>query len=227
MRAYTQGVVRAILLAALLLPAVLAQDRQPPAKASGYPAHGAVQGLEIGADYLVHSIPTEQSYLFAKDYLVVEVALFPSKGESIRISSEQFKLRINQGKPVLFPDSSGTVAASLKYPDWEQHPTVTAQAGPVIVGSPTSPGRFPGDPTRGVPLPRPAGDPPDPSGVDKEPPKTVDEALARAALPEGLIEKPVRGCLYFRFRGKTKSIQSIELVYDSGDGKPKAAIPLL
>jgi hypothetical protein len=57
--------------------------------------------------------------------------------------------------------------------------------------------------------------------------KTIDLTVALAALTEGFIEKPVHGCLFFKFQGKTKKIRSLELIYDLGEGRPKATIPLL
>jgi hypothetical protein len=55
----------------------------------------------------------------------------------------------------------------------------------------------------------------------------IEEAIWRAALPEGLIAEHVKGCLFFRFEGKLKSIKSLDLIYDAGPTSPKATIPLL
>ena len=76
---------------------------------------------EKAADYLVHSIPAHSQTFFAADYLVVDVAVFPSRLEPVEIGTNTFTLRINGRKEVIFPDSPGFVAASLTYPDWEQH----------------------------------------------------------------------------------------------------------
>ena len=209
---------RAVLL--LVLSPLLARD-----KAADYPAHATVSGLDIGAEYLLHSIPTEQGSYVANDYLVVDVGIFPSTRESIKVSSSQFKLVINHGKFQLPADSAGAVAASIKYPDWEQRRTVTAQAGPVIVGAPPAVGRFPGDPTQRPPITPPPPEQPDPSGTEKAPAKTVEEMIALAALPEWPTTQPAKGCLFFRFRGKMKSIKSLELVYNGGASRP-TTIPL-
>jgi hypothetical protein len=209
-----------------LLP-LLAQDNAPRSKAADYAAHVSLTGMEIGAEYLLHSIPTENGFYIAKDYLVVDVGIFPSTLEKIKISSGQFQLRINHGQPELLADTPGSVAGSVKYPDWEQQrkATVIGQAGPVIVGAPQQTGRFPGDPT-GQPIPIPAPERPDPSGAEPRAPKSVDEMIAHAALPEFATERPAKGCLFFHYRGKTKSIHSLELIYDGGEGRPKATIPL-
>jgi hypothetical protein len=217
--------VRFAIASAALLLALRAQD-PPRSKASDYPAHDTLPTMEIGAEYLVHSIPGERGGYFAKEYLVVEVAIFPAGKNGLKISSGSFTLRINH-KSTLIAQASGMVAAALKYPDWEQRPQMTAQAGPLIYGAPQS-GRFPGDPTQPRPLPTPkVPDQSDSGNVEKQRDVPIDEAIAHAALPEGITREPVKGCLFFRFEGKLKSIKSLDLIYDPGAGAPQVRIPLL
>jgi hypothetical protein len=214
----------AIVSAAFLL-VLYAQDA-PRSKASDYPTHVAISGMEIGAEYLVHSIPSEKGDYFAKEYLVVEVAVFPAAKDSLKISNGHFTLRINK-KATLTAQSAGTVAAALKYPDWEQRPQMTAQAGPLIYGAPQV-GRFPGDPTQTQPMPTlRVPDQTDSANVQKASDLPIEEAISRAALPEGFIAEHVKGCLFFRFEGKLKSLKSLDLIYDAGPTSPKATIPLL
>jgi hypothetical protein len=202
-----------------------AQDA-PRSKVSDYPVHISLPAMEIGAEYLVHSIPGEKGEYFAKEYLVVEVAVSPAPRERLKISSGRFTLRVNN-KASLLAQSAGVVAAALKYPDWEQRPQMIAQAGPLIYGAPQS-GRFPGDPTQPRPLPNPRGTgEADSANAQKEPNLPVEEAISRAALPEGLTAEYVKGCLFFRFEGKLKSIKSLELIYDVGGNAPPATIRLL
>ncbi len=215
---------RAVLLIAVL--PLYAQSGPPRAKASDYPAHVSLPGMEIGAEYLDHSIPSEKGFYIAKEYLVVDVGVFSSTREGIDIKSGQFSLRINDGKRVLVPVSPGTVAGALKYPDWENQRSASAQAGPVIYGTPSAEGRFPGDPGAPPPIPRPVEDPLDPSGIGKQIPTSIDESIAAVALSEGPSNRTAKGCLFFRFAGKMKSIRSLDLVYDGGEGRPKATIPL-
>lgn len=197
----------------------------PRSKASDYQAHVSLPTIEIGAEFLLHSVPTDQGFYVAQDYLVVDVGVFPAAHESVKITPGQFRLRINHKTPELSPDSPGSVAADVKYPDWEQHPTVVGQAGPVILSDPTTP-RFPGDPNAHPPIAPPLPKEADRHGIDTEIRKTIDESVANAALIEASGTKPIKGCLFFRFRGKTKSIKSLELVYDGGDAGPKATISL-
>jgi hypothetical protein len=129
----------------LVLSPLLAQKDEPRSKAADYPVHVSVPGMEIAAEYLLHSIPTTHGFYVANLYLVVDVGIFPSSGETIKVSNGQFRLRVNHGKFDLIADTPGTVAGSLKYPDWEQQRNLSAQAGPVIIGAPPNVGRFPGD----------------------------------------------------------------------------------
>ena len=222
-RRYTLGVnTRAAMAFSVLALSLCAQDA-PRTKASDYPRHITLPSLEIGAEYLVHTVPGPKGGYFAGDYLVVEVAIFPGATNTVSISSGQFTLRINN-KTTLVTQASGAVAASIKYPDWEQHRNISAQAGPLIFG-PSGAGRFPGDPTQPRPLPSPVPDQTDTAGV-KQPDLPIETAIAQAALPEGLISEQVKGCLFFRFEGKLKSIKSLDLIFDQA-GASSVRIPLL
>jgi len=218
---YLRGTPR-MLVSFASLPLLLGQDAAPRSTASDYPVHAQFQRFEMGAEYLVHNIPAEKGEYWAKEYLVVEVAISPASGEPLRISGNDFTLRVN-AKKILETASPGAVAAALKYPDWEQRPSLSASIGlgdgAVTMGAPPAVGRFPDDP-RGIPdarAPRPRSTE-DTYGVNPEQPIPVDQAIANVALPDGLVTKPVKGCLFFRFDGKLKSIRSLDLVYMDPSG---------
>ena len=211
--------VRGFLLVLFAATLAGAQD-DASRKANDYPAHASWPQFDIGAEYLIHSIPTEVGAIFARDYLVVEVAIYPGK-HPVMISSAAFTLRVNGQRTVLYPESPGFVAASLKYPDWEPRPTLVGSVGvgdgSVIVGAPTPVGRFPGDPTGNprVQLPRKQPD----TGAEGHPKKaSIEELVTRAALPDGEARIPAKGSVYFAFTGKLKSIHSLELLYDDTRG---------
>lgn len=213
--------MRATLALALFSAACLCGQIAVKEKPEDYAVHATAGAASIGAEYLVHSIPTHSQTFFARDYLVVEVAVFPGRAEPVEISNNTFTLRINGKKEIIYRDTPGFVAASLKYPDWEQHPQAEVQAGPVILGRPPAVGRFPDDPTPGqnrLPSPPKAPTPDEQAGIDRDDPQTPDEAVAQYGLAGGSIEKPVSGYIYFHFRGKTKSIKSLELVYEDKAG---------
>jgi hypothetical protein len=104
--------------------------------------------------------------------------------------------------------------------------TVGAGAGNagVILGRPPIVERFPGDPTVRRPLP-PVQNPPQAARVEKEPPPPVDELVQRAAMPEGERGLPAGGLLFFAYKGKTESINSVEISYDGPAGKATLKLP--
>ncbi|HYL73931.1 MAG TPA: hypothetical protein VEU96_06975 [Bryobacteraceae bacterium] len=226
---YTQVVIARAAVLAIISATLYAQNPASRAKATDYPVHVTLPNMEIGLEYLVHSIPGDDRFYIAKDYLVVELAAFPK--DAIALSPSKFTLLVN-GKNILYTASPGMVAASIKYPDWEQHRQLTTEAGngnaSVVFGAPRPVGRFPGDNRDNVPMniPRPP-QPDDGKDLDHPHERPIEEAIANAALPEGRAAKPVKGCLFFSFSGKTKSIKSLALIYDPGDPAPKSTIPIL
>jgi hypothetical protein len=195
----------------------------PKEKAADYPVHGTDGRTAIAAEYLVHSIPAGTRTFIAPDYLVVEVAIFPVLGEPIEISTSTFTLRLNGKKEVISAEGPGFVAASVKYPDWEPRKNVEVQGGMgdagVTLGRPPVVGRFPGDPApQQSRLPRAPTAPDDRNGIEKEEPARAEDVIAQKALPEGAAEKPVSGYVYFRYRGKVKSIKTLELIYNGKSG---------
>jgi len=201
-------------------------------KPAEYPAHATLGTItpgttlpgttSIGAEYLVHSIPAGNQTLLTPEYLVFEVAVFPPRDHAVEISSGTFTLRLNGKKQVMYPVAPGFVAAALKYPDWEVRPNAQVIAGVgdsgVVIGRPSVVGRFPGDPRPGqsrLPRAPKAPVPDDQRGVQHEEPESIDQIIARTALPDGPAAKPVSGYLYFAHKGKAKSIKSLELIYQN------------
>jgi hypothetical protein len=210
-----------------LLPCVLAAQygTHPKPSEQDYPAHIKAEKVSVGAEFMVHSFSNGRDSYIAKDYLVVEVALFPVKGQTLAVEAGQFTLLVNGRKQALASQAPEFVAASLKYPDWETRPRAQASAGPVIFGAPAPVERFPGDPSaRTGPMP-PRAPQDDPSGLGKEPPVTPDELAVQTALPDGQYHDPVSGYLYFAWRGKTKSIRSLTLEFTGPAGE--VTLPLL
>ena len=215
--------MRAVWTVALLFASCLNGQTEHKDKATDYPAHATAGNVSIGADYLVHSIPAGNQTFVAPDYLVVEVAVFPPHGESVTIGGNTFTLRVNGKKFALSPIAPGFVAASLKYPDWEQHPRAQVEAGVgdagVVLGQPPAVGRFPGDPTANR-MPRaPKAPPPDDRrGIEQEEPERAEDVIAKTALPDGAAAKPVSGFIYFPYKGKAKALKSVELIYEGPSG---------
>jgi hypothetical protein len=212
--------MRVITALALISASCLYGETEHKDKATDYPIHAIAGKVAIGADYLIHSIPAGDQTFLAKDFLVVEVAVFPAPDQLVTIDGNTFTLRLNGAKLPLASIPPGFVAASLKYPDWEQHPTTQVSGGVgnagVTIGQPTV-ARFPGDPNASHPLPRgPSAE--ERNGVERTEPESAGEVIARTALLDGHINHPVSGFLYFPYKGKIKSLKSIELIYQSKDG---------
>jgi hypothetical protein len=207
-----------------------AQGTNPKVSASEYAAHGDMKDASLGAEYLGHSLLTAKGAIVVRDFLVVEVALYP-KDPRMKIRMEQFRLRINGNKGTLSPQSLGMVIASLKYPDWSSHPTAEVGASlgdaSVILGRPVPVERFPGD-NRPVEQrgPAPPRVPEDNSGVQKRAPEPVGDVINHLALPEGdEVHSPASGYLFFPFQAKLKSIKMLDLIYEGPLGAATLRLP--
>jgi hypothetical protein len=205
---------------ALFLSAVTlipAQDT-PRTKAADYPVHVQLDAVTVAAEYLVHSLPTPQGTLIATDYLVVEVAFFGPPMSRLRMSPDNFVLRINGRRDPLPTQPPGMVSQSIKYPN--EHPGLTAVGsvssgdGTVTVGPRPPPSQFPGDGKDR----QPTGQPPV-TIVEKENQDTIEARVQNASLPEAEKPLPRSGLIYFPFRGKIKNIHSLELMYEGTMGK--------
>jgi hypothetical protein len=199
--------------------ALFGQQGTEPKLLAEYPVHAMDGEAGVGAEYTVHSFSRGEAYYLAKDYLVVEVAVFPKAGETVAVRSIDFSLRVNGRKQTLLPGSPEMVAASLSHPEWrtaDPHIEVAAGAGngSVIYGAPT-PQRtqYPSDP-RIHPVPVPPNPKDDPTGIEHAPPLKAEDLVVQVALPEGPAKRPVSGFLYFAYTGRPSSIKSLELLYN-------------
>jgi hypothetical protein len=193
----------------------------PRPAAEGYAVRVEAGPSTVAAGYLVHTVSSGGQSFLVPDHLVVEVAVYPAKGQRPVFSSGLFTLRINGKKEELFPQTPGMVAASLKYSDWERRSTtevsVGAGDGGIILGRPHPAERFPGDrrpAETGGQSPRVETRRTDQSG---EPALEVAEAVQEWAFPDGECAGPVSGFLYFAWKGKPKSIRSLELILHRGE----------
>lgn len=186
----------------------------PKAKAEDYEVHGRSKDVAIGAEYMIHSFSGQGQTYIAKDFLVVEVALYPPKGQDIEVNEGRFALRVNGKKQALTPAPPQMVATSLQHPEWRTGPRLEGGGGlgngGVIFGRPV-PQQVPGGQQPPPPLPSPADNP---SGIDTEPRVKAPELVVQTALQEGKQRGPVSGFLYFPYKGKTTSIKSLELLYE-------------
>ena len=127
----------ALILATVTLLA--AQGTQPKTAPTDYPVRVQMDTVTLAAEYLVHSLPTTQGTLVANDYLVVEVAFFGPLYSRLKMSPDNFALRINAKGDPLTTEAPGMVAQSIKFPGAHPHVettgTVNAGDGTVTVGA--------------------------------------------------------------------------------------------
>jgi|SRR5579871_1012637 len=198
----------------------LALSAQEPArvKASDYPAHIKLSNVELGARYLGHNVPARRGVYVLKDFLVVEMGVFPTLKDPVHIETFRFTLQVNGTKnPVAQPARYVATAAKYKNADWQAHSTAAPAQEVTFGGEPTHQ-RFPGADDDPSPMPRSSIALQPESSGDSTAVEPVNISVTNAALPEGPVSLPTKGCLYFRFDGNSEAIRSLELVYDSPSG---------
>src|ERR1035437_5503741 len=198
----------------------------PKASAAEYPVQAKSGNLAIGAEYLVHSFGSGEQMYLAEKYLVVEVALFPPKGESVTADAARFALRVNGKKTLLYAQSPALVASHLNQREWETTRGAEADLGVggvnIGLGHPQE-----RDPVTGVPTGRRLPDPPRapdadvPGGGEARQRERPEELLIRTALPEDPHRPAGSGFLYFPYQGKPSGLKSIELLFQDAVMKLK------
>lgn len=218
------------MLAALASSPATAETR-PRDSAEQYPVRTSITGLTLAAEYYGRSAPGAKTTFFTGHFLVVELAVYPAKGQSVTVRPGDFRLWINGAKYGLLPQSGAVVAAALKYYDAEgRH--VEFGAGPIVIGRPRVPSDIPGDP-RDTPPPRP-------QAPDQAPDQNPTAEGGRAAsdnpatelpaleLEQCVAREPRSGYLYFFWQPHTKKIKAMELRWEPELGAPpKAVLKLL
>lgn len=210
--------MRWTLLLACASAALAQSGTDPKPRAEDYEVHGRSKDVAIGAEFMIHSFSGKDQTYIAKDFLVVEVALYPPKDSSIQVNGGRFALRINGKKQVMPPVQPQMVAASLQHPEWQWQTGPRLEGGGgldnagVILGRPR-PTQVPGgQEPRGPTQPRAPVD--RPGGIEPEPRAPAHELVVQTALPQGSYKGPVSGFLYFPYKGKTTSIKSLDLLYE-------------
>jgi hypothetical protein len=166
----------------------------------------------------------------AKDYVVVEVAVYPVTGQSVDLQSFDFALN-NGADARSFPATAEEAAWHGRKPvtsSQNQGPHVVAEAG-VLVGTRTDP--YTGRQAHGVatyggvgvdnrPLP-PAAQP-----GPADDPYAIEGRLLRMAFPGGQTDRPVAGYLYFP-KGSSKRPKggAYGLEYSQGTERKELVLP--
>jgi hypothetical protein len=174
----------------------------PRATPGDYQAHAQAGTVTVAAEFMGHSVPRLEGPLSTEDYVVVETGLYGPPGTQIKVSLEDFSLRINGKKTALPSQSYVLVTKSLKDPSWV----------PPEPAEPKSKSSF-GTGGQGD------NPPPAPVHVPFELRRAMALHVRRSSMPVGEHTLPQAGLLFFQYRGKNESIRSIELIYAGPAGE--------
>jgi hypothetical protein len=216
-----------------LVPVAVASDNGVPPRrdASDYPVQQTVKTPAGLAAVGAAIVPEDQvrkmfSSEVSRDYIVVEVAMYPADGRSFEADRYDFGLKVSNGSKgdsrVAHADSPSDVAL----PPYERRPdlggpeskvNVTQEAGVAVAhtndpyyGKRTSVGTYEGTTvSNGPPLPSQQSG----SGVDRH---AIEAKLRDKALPDGPTTRAVAGYLYFPASKKRKN-DALELQYTKSD----------
>jgi hypothetical protein len=181
-----------------------ARGLPPRLTPSDYQFHVQAGAVTIAAEFLGHSVPTEEGGPYATDsYVVVLAALFGVPDAKMQLNNRDFSLRINGKKPPLPSQPSVLVFPTLRDPEWEplnaeREQARTASAGEGKAGQPSF---------------RPAT-----IQMPIERRHLMEQRVIKASLAEGNRALPQAGLLFFEWRADTKGIRSMELVYGGPAG---------
>lgn len=183
-----------------------AQSIPPRASPADYQARAQAGAFTVAAEFTGHSVATPEAVLSTEDYVAVEVGIFGPPNSRLKLSYQDFALRINGKKTPVPAEEYAAVFQSLKDPNWS--PPEQAEEKKSKGGLSTGAG----------------GD-----GSSSSPPPIVHVPIAlkremqlrvqKAALSEGERRMPEAGLIFFPHRGKTENLRSIELIYNGPAGK--------
>ena len=161
----------------------------PPRTApTEYQTHMKVGEVTIAAEFAGHGWATAQGPLSSEDYVVVETGLFGAAGTRVKLSVDDFSLRINGKKTPLRSQPYGLVLSSLEG-------SGVGAAGPSRVKKSSLDG---------------GGDSGGRATTRRWCPRSRSRysapwsSVPKVALPEGDRALPVAGLIFFQYRGKAQ-----------------------
>ena len=185
------------------------EEKGLPARATpaDYEAHAQAGTVTVAAEFKGHFVPTLEGTFSTEDYVAVETGLFGSPGERIKLSIEDFSLRINGKKTPLSSQPYALIFGSLKDPEWAPPDAPEAKSKTSIGGG--GGGNEP---------------PPPPPKMPMELRRAMEQHVQNVVLREGDRALPQAGLIFFEYRGKTQKIHSLELTYTGPAGKATLAL---
>lgn len=185
-------------------PAQGIEAKGMPARSSpnDYQAHAQAGSLTIAADFDAHSVPRPEGPLSTENFVVVEAGLFGAPGTPLKMSVDNFSLRINGKKDILQSVPYGMVVSNLRDPSWESPEEIEAKKNKSS-GSGLSTGGNQNQQSN-VPLI---------IHIPIEMQRSMAQYVQKSAFPEGERPLPEAGLLFFQFHAKEKAIHKVELIY--------------
>jgi hypothetical protein len=186
----------------------------PRATPADYQAHAAAGTVTVAAEFIGHIIATpDGSNYSTEEYVAVETALYGPSGARLKISVDDFSLRVYGKKMTSLPGQPvGMVFRSLKDPVWEDSVALEAKEKEKSNTSISTGGKSAGK------------EPAAPVHMPLELQRAMQQRVQKAALPEGDRALPQAGFIFFPYRGKEKNIRSLELVYAGPAGTATLAL---
>jgi hypothetical protein len=218
---------------------------KPRPSASDYPAHQNGASATVAAAVLS---PEQVRKMFAADltrlgYLVIEVAVYPDPSKNVELAGRDFMLRVTPEGTTSRPVSPAAIAAQLHKKEPSSHgggpigpnsPVQVSTGATIGYGRETYPNgqRRSGVYTEtgvGVGVGNPGqGDPrtPPPASSSKDADSlSVQVDLENQALPEGKIDQPVAGYLYFVKPAAKKKSSSMDLTWYGPGEQVRVGLP--
>jgi len=242
--------MRKFILVSLVAATLVAQGERgirPRSSASDYPAHQNGESATIAAALLS---PEQVRKQFAVDlnhlgYIVVEIGVYPDPSKNVELASRDFMLRVTPEGTTLRPVSASTISAQMHHKEPASATTVPGSPVHVMTGATigyeSGGGTYPNGQRRpggvytdtgvgvGVGGPGPQGTPPPrpsstASGKDADS-LSVQVDMENQALPEGKIDQPVAGYLYFT-KPVLKKKSSLDLTWYGPGEQIRVPLPL-
>jgi len=177
----------------------------PRAAPGDYQAQAQAGAITIAAEFTGHSIATPQTNFSTEEYVVVEIGVFGPREARVKLSHEDFSIRINGKKTPSPAQPYALVAKNAKDPEWEAFTPPEAKKSKGGVSTGGGGGESDG--------------PPRPVKIPIELRRAAEQKVLKASLPEGDRVLPEAGLIYFEHGGKVDKINSIELIYSGAAGK--------
>jgi hypothetical protein len=173
----------------------------PRAAPTDYQVQSKLGAVTLAADFDGHAVPTLEAAYSSEDYVVVELAFFGAPEARLKLSIEDFSLKVNDRKAPYTSQPFEYVARSLKDPEWQP---------PAEEQEKKSKTSLNGGGANDTSAPPPK--------MPLELRRVMNLRVHKSVLPEGDRALPVAGLIFFQYHGKEQGIKSMELVYSGPAG---------